>query len=291
MEPLDAVADRQATLSQTADALKKKVDRARRGVLLLSVLGAAAAGIAAALSEEGPLRHFLTIVGTACLFVASALIAALLGAEERQRPVRFRAGSETLKREAFLFATGAGDYGGADRNERLLAALARVDEELGELIGHEVERKDQGRCPRTPLDRETYCEQRVKGQIQFYRQRAGGYSRSAARLHVVAWLFSLAAGAITALSGLIGPTVFDLAAVTGILTTVAAAFMSHIQANKYDELVISYRSAARALERLQAAIGKADTAASIADRAEPIIAEETGSWRAMFLQDAAPVSP
>lgn len=292
MQPLEDAASRQAVFSQTADALKKRVDTIRSVTLALSVVGASAAGLAAALSQEGPLRTVLTIAGALCLFAASALTATFLGAEARRRPVRFRAGSETLKHEIYLYAAGGGAYGGGDPDKRLRDVVDQVDSGLTELNLYLEKPKRPGSCPteRFP-DLDSYREKRLKGQIDYYADRAPRYSRSAKRFHFAAWLFSFVAGAITAVSGMVEISGFDLAAFTGILTTVAAALLSHVQAQKFDELVISFRSAGRALERLNNGIGPQDTLASVAERTEAIVSEETGSWRSMFLQDSTPAQP
>jgi hypothetical protein len=49
--------------------------------------------------------------------------------------------------------------------------------------------------------------------------------------------------------------------------------------------IISYGATARRLARLRAATGSNAKVAAAADQAEAIIADETGSWRAMFLSD------
>jgi len=285
MPGLDAVAARQADLSITADALKRKVERARNAVLILSIAGALAAAVAAATDLGEQPRIYVTSAGAALLAIAAALTQRYLGGDAVRRPVRIRAASEALKREAHLYAAGAGTYAdAAERDESLAARLGAVNVEIADLIPLVRRNPDLGRSPRGSLDRKQYVDGRIKAQIGFYRSRAERYARISGKLHFAEWLLALAAAVITGLAGVFGRAEFDLAALTAVLTTIGGALLAHLQALKYDDLIIAYSAAAQQLEQLDASLRDADDVASIAQRAEAIIAEETGSWRAMFLR-------
>ena len=285
MDMLELVADRQADLSTTADFLKKKVDRARAAVLILSIAGALAGAVAAASDIDGAARTAITTAGAACLALVAFLAGFFLSTEAVGRHIRARVASETLKREAFLHAAGAGDYvDPATRDDLLGKALELVDDQVRDLAGFLQERRGQGRCPRAALDRDTYLAARTDKQIDFYQDRVGRYRRKARRLHFWEWFLAAVAAVLAAVAGPLGRSDFDLAALTGVLTTVSGALLSHLQALKYDELVVSYSAAAERLKQLKARLKPADTVASIAERTEAILAEETGSWRALFVQ-------
>jgi len=284
MTTLDLVADSQATLSTTANALKSKVDRARNIVLLLSISGALAAAIAAA-ADIVDYRPYLTTAGAVFLAIAAAITGRYLSGDSGRRHIRMRSASEALKREAFLYAAGARDYAdSATRDAKLTEALNAVNAEIADLSLFEEKATSPGSCPRQALDRDAYLAARVQKQIAYYSDNADRYAKHSGYLHLAEWLLSLLAAVLTAASGVLGRGNFDLAAITAVLTTIGGALLAHGQARKYDEQIVSYRAAAKALRQVEATTPQSADAAALADRAESIISEENGSWRAMFLQ-------
>ena len=80
MGPLQEVANRQGVWSVTADNLKRNLDRARRTIFILSVLGALLAAIASQVPSDRP-RFYLAISGALLLAVVSFLTGRLMGSE------------------------------------------------------------------------------------------------------------------------------------------------------------------------------------------------------------------
>jgi hypothetical protein len=107
----------------------------------------------------------------------------------------------------------------------------------------------------------------------------------------VEFSLALAAAILTALVGVAGKTPlgirFDFVALTAVLTTIASAVLSHIEASRLDTIVVTFRAAARRLGNEIAGVENA-AALSPADwsgfvnRCEAIISEENGGWVAKW---------
>ncbi len=138
----------------------------------------------------------------------------------------------------------------------------------------------KGSVPRSPLPPEGYIETRVRGQVEkFYEPKAETYRRAASALRTAEFGLSLVAAVITAAVGVAGKELFglrfDFVALTAVLTTIAGAILAHIEASRYDFLVMTYRAAA-----------PAEWSAFI-NRCEAIILEENNGWVAKW---SAPTS-
>jgi hypothetical protein len=76
-------------------------------------------------------------------------------------------------------------------------------------------------------------------------------------------------------------------ALTAVLTTISGAILAHIEASRYDYLIMTYRGAARRLRNelsavpAPAALPSPEWSAFV-ERCESIIAQENGSWIAKF---------
>jgi hypothetical protein len=139
--------------------------------------------------------------------------------------------------------------------------------------------------PRARLTRDEYVQQRVRGQIAFY-SKAETYRTSATRLRRVKFVLALAATLITAVASVTGKSApifgisFDVAALTAVLTTIAGSVLAHIEASRFDYLVISYLATARRLEdQMNVAEG---SWSDFVNACENIIATENASWMAKW---------
>src|SRR5215471_8193005 len=121
MPALADIADQQALWSKTADALKRKIDWARKSTFLLSILGAILATIASQL-DDTPARTWTGMAGAVCLAFVTFLTARFLGGTQISSWIRARAASEALKREAYKYAAAAAPYDNADTRDNLLNA-------------------------------------------------------------------------------------------------------------------------------------------------------------------------
>jgi hypothetical protein len=290
MTPLDYVADRQAVWSQTANMLKKRTDKVRRTVFSLSLAGAILAAIATQLpSDTGLARWAATIAGAVALTGAAFLSQRFLRKEAIGRHLRARAASEALKREAYLYATRVGGYADAAARDALLVEKQRkIEDNINDLAREEQGAAGPGSSPRLQLTRDEYAAQRIAKQIEWYRSRATSYAAVADKLHMAEWVLALAAAIITASAGILGKVQgFDLAAVTAVLTTLGATIVAHLNATRYDDLVINYRAAARRLEQLMQTAPAGQPVGEFAAAAEAILEAENNAWVAVYTVAAA----
>lgn len=285
--------------------------RARLAVLVLGVL-TALVGVArsyGALSGERlcivfqlhtadyekPLNTALTFLGV--LPATAALISVLLFVyNPGQRWVAQRTGSESLKTEAFLFATGAEPYSEcptpSDRRRLFEANVDRIAKLVAELqppsVGARLasfwskgERElDAARhvagVPDTPsgeLDPTNYLEQRLRPQRDWYERRSKDHRRTQMVLGALVFFTNAGAGALAFLG--------DFHWVP-LLMTVVGALTAYAGMTNAEFLANSYRQTVKQLNDLEAAYKAGAYPASrfpeFVQRVEQVIAREYTGW-------------
>lgn len=296
MAVLDTIAKRQAEWSATANALKASLDKARRMVFGLSIAGAILAAITSQMIDtpagtaiaNNP-RTWIGIAAALCLAIGTFVTQRLLGADHVTAWVRARAISEALKREAFKFAAGAAPYNdpAAATNEAALnQQRVTIEADGADLNGQLVTASPYGSVPISMLSFDEYRDKRVNGPIKWYRERADRYKAAASRLKRTEFGLALLATIITAVASVLGKTApiygaqLDFAAFTAVLTTLAGAILAHVEASRYDFLVMTYVATARRLEdRL---IRPPVSISDFVNDCEVVIANENTSWIAKW---------
>lgn len=298
MSPLDTIADRQVQWSMTADHLKGAIDGARWIVFLLSIAGALLAALASQMGMAGPgsapalasePRAWVAIAAAVCLGFATFFAQRLLGTDHVTGWLRARAISEALKRVAYSFAAGAAPYDHADASKNAILVEAerrKIEEDGDDLLENLVPAAGAGSAPRKLIPPADYVTQRVEGQIVWYKKRASEYTALARKLRVIEFTLAAFATAITAVAGVMGKPpplfgiTFDVAALTAVLTTVAGTVLAHVEASRYDFLVITYLATARRLE--DRCNGARDLWTDFVNDCEGIIAAQNVSWIAKW---------
>jgi len=308
MAVLDTIADRQAEWSVTANGLKSVIDRARWSVFVFSVLGALLAALASQLGAPAggtggslaggtggtpaagtggftfDLRTCFAMTGAASLVIATFFTQRLLGQEHVTGWVRARAISEALKREAYKFAAGAAPYDQANSEPLLDAERQKIEADGDDLLGSLATNPGRGSVPRSKLTPQQYVEKRVDKEIEYYKDHAERYRKWATRLRQAEFGLALAATLITAIASVTGNHifgfVFDIAALTAVLTTVAGAVLAHVEASRFDFLVTTYLATARRLEDRKG--GPREPPSTFVNDCETIISTENMSWIAKW---------
>ncbi|MER8777020.1 DUF4231 domain-containing protein [Mesorhizobium sp. M0977] len=283
MAILQFIADRQAIWSATANSLKSRIDLARKASFSLSIAGALVASLASMQAVDGLVRTILISVGAVALAITGIIGSRILTSEGVRQQIRARAASEALKREAYLYATSAGDYSDpGTRDAKLKAAQQKIEDQVTDLTLVQRQAQHAGSSPRSSLSFDGYLKDRIEGQIAFYFNNSEKYSKISRALHAAEFTLAFVAAILTALAGAIGKSAFDIAAIIGVLTTCAAAVVAHLQASHYDDLIVGYRAAASKLQSLKATTENTTPVAVLASTAEEILAAETNSWQAMW---------
>jgi SMODS and SLOG-associating 2TM effector domain 1/Protein of unknown function (DUF4231) len=295
MDPLVSAARLQSSWSRTANGLKSTLDRARWTTFFLSGVAALFAAIASQIPEsEEQVRLGLAVGSAVLLGTVSFLTVRLLGMAQTARWTRIRAASEALKREIFQYAAMAAPYDDlATCDNRLLEEKDRIATDIDDVIDVIEQPSDQ--TGSMPLKRyqnsKEYIDARISGQITWFENRAESSRRHASKLHQWEFSLSLVAAILTAAVGVAGKRLFgfpfDFAALTAVLTTVAATILAHIEASRYDYLTITYRATAR---RLEAELARANAAFTLPSApwsdfvqcCEAILATENAAWTAKW---------
>jgi hypothetical protein len=295
MTALTEVADRQALWSQTADALKKGIERSRWIALALSIAGALLATIASQL-DKNP-RLYVGVAGTVALAIVTIITGRLASSSNIAHWVRARAASEALKRAAYRYAAAAAPYDDpATCDDKLDQERARIDDDVDDLSGFQVKVVGLGSAPRDRIDRAAYIAKRVTRQIEYYVEKADIAAGKARSLRWVEFGLSALATVVTAAVGVAGKDAFgfpfDVVALTAVLTTMAGAILAHIESSRYDFLVTSFRASARRLSDQRAKMRDIDGSpaadwSAFVDRCENILSEESNSWVAKWTKPSA----
>ena len=294
---------------------KRQQERARLLALSFSVCGALFGTIAGRL-EVGPTA---TVPGTtsgvmlaalgipsgvmlAALGVASGVLLALGGyfgrelltAERETEWARARILAEALARECIRYLMRVPPYDGASpsRVEALRSRTASLIANVG------IERNaapvdDQVKLPVLgSLD--DYVEQRALSQADWYETRSGEHRQQ----HLHYRTATPVIGALAVVVSVAGSTYTPALAFVPVLTTVTAALVAWIQANRIGAVVSVYQETATQL-RLQVAawrdsadfraqLPEADQrqqANDLVEHCEEIMAQENGAWRAEWLSE------
>ncbi|MGI5473226.1 DUF4231 domain-containing protein [Streptomyces sp. CA-132043] len=240
---------RQSVWSQSADAVKATIQRARAAGLALGICaavgGAASAQTMGASPTAGKVLAFAAALAAGC-----APLAAQWAAADRVRDwTRLRSVSEALKSELYRRLAGAGPYRTDTADAVLLDRTAALEEDAGDLVRHTVGIASAERALPQVRDTATYAELRLRRQItDYYRPRALLMRRRLATARRVEVSLGAAAAVLAAAGGALG--VAATGAWTAVVTTVAVAVVAHAAAAKYDYQELEFSRTAMELERL-----------------------------------------
>ena len=287
MDPLQLVSERQGIWSATANRLKARYDNARKFVLALSIAGALLATFASQNPSEDA-RRYLALTAALCFAVVTFTTARALGNQNATTWLRARAASEALKKEGFKFAAGAAPYDdAATRKAKLNAAREEIERGVDEIIGDAAPR-GKGSAPTTALAPEEYIKTRIEKQINdYFEPKANEAQRGAARWRWLEAALALAAACFTTAAAVVPGknALFDFAAFTGVITTIASAVVAHLAASRYDFTVANYRATARRLRGVLADAPESFTAPSpewsaFVNACEEILWDANNTWLA-----------
>jgi len=277
--------------SLTANALKASIEQTRWIILGMAVAGAILETGGAQIHATSPaLAAAFGYLGAAVLAVAAAIRQAKLGHERTQAWIMARAGSESLKREMYLFAAAAGPYSSGnaaltllDRKEQILAKLQSCQK-------YRVEPKGELEAFGS-LDAATYLNERISGrdgQIQYLTDRADTYAGRQKLLNNVELSLAVIAALLGAAVTMTEKQAYG--AWVAVITTVSGAIASHALAQRYEQLVIVFRATADRLAVAQdrwSAKGGASVA-ELVESCEAVLFEENQGWIAGADQGTVP---
>lgn len=268
----------QSRWSQTADRLKRDLDRKRSLSLTLSIVGAvfSAAAVGAGLSSGG--GKLLAFVSSASVAVA-ALVGARTGKRAVQDWIRARSVSEAIKSEVYLYLAGFRDSGFDER-------IAGLEEDGSDLLPYKAMATPRSRPLPEVHDVESYLRVRVRGQVEgFYRPRVRKLQRKVAVLRRIEVSFAVAGALLAAAAGTWEEDA--IAVWVPVVTTVGAAITAHAAAGRHEYLLIEYLRTAEQLERLHdgRGLGTHLTDEQLVRKAEEVISVQNEGWMAKLASE------
>jgi hypothetical protein len=253
--------------------------------VLAAVLGAAASQVPA---ESTPGRVLAGLAAVAAA-VTPILGRYMLEVGGEAGWIRARATAETLKSECFLFAAGAGEYGGADAQAKLIEkrnALTKPATEARLMPQDDpVGPAGDKRRPPVPMPANWYVQNRLNEQIGFYSKRGADYELQ------LRWL--RAAGLVCALAGAVLGAVasaLQVAGLTpwiGVATTLGAMVVAYGLMERRQYLAASYAAMATALRRLKEPLVPPGGDKHLVEDAEALMSGEHAAWVERMTQTIA----
>lgn len=277
----------QSVWSQTANRMKKRIDRSRIVALVVVGIVAVLATIAAQVATIAPdVARWLAAaaaVGSGSL----PLLRPFWSGTALQNWTRARSVSEALKTAVYLWSARSGPYHADDsaselraRTDRLLATAADLEDQSD---GIEPKQRD---LPAV-TDPVSFFEVRVTDQIEKYYEPKARTFRS--RLTLFAWI-ERGLGAAGLVLGLVAATTTgSLAAWVTVVATLGTAVAVHVASTRYEFQRIEFRRTATRLRQLRDraadAAGDLDRLRELAVEAEDVISVENQGWMAQLAED------
>jgi hypothetical protein len=290
-DPLTTTNRDQRRWSLTANALKAGIEQARRITLAMAVVGAILETWGAQIHQSNMgLAEGFGYAGAAVLGVAAVIRQVMLGHGRTQAWILARAGSESLKREMYLFRASAGPYASGNP---ALTILIRRDEILAKLQACQKYRVEPiaELAALGPLSAEEYLENRITGktgQINYFKDRAYQYSHAQSRLNGGEFVLAVIAALLGAALTMTGKQAYG--AWVAVITTISGAIAAHILSQHYEQLTISFRVTADRLEstRDRWIANGASGLADLVESCEAVLFAENQGWIAGADETAVP---
>jgi len=272
--------------SRAANRLKRGIRLWRSIALAFAILGAILATAATQAGLKTGLGQSLSIASAALLAVAPAIQKTKLSQHAIESWTRARSASEGLKAEIYFYLTATPPYAAADRDVKLTKNANDIKEAVDDLAGYTLRLPGVDKDMPAVHDVDSYLDKRVQSQIDgYYRKKADENQRRLTLFRNIEFALGLGATLLSAIAA--ATHVGGYSAWVAVVTTIAAAITSHIAAERYEHLVVSYMATARQLETiteewLVADDKNAKAAAKLVRGCEDVISRENESWMAAW---------
>jgi hypothetical protein len=271
--------------SQTANRLKRQIDRARTTALLLAIATAVLATTASQVNDvSAPAGRVLTAAAAVAAGVAT-LMQRRAGTDQIRAWTRARSASEGLKSEIYSALAGGSPYDDPNPDQILTTRTREITDLVQDLKRHTLGISIDGKPLPAVHDVDSYIADRVNGQIDdYYTPNAATYEQRVRRLRTLGDLLGITAVILAALGSAF--ELHGLALWIPVVTTIATSLAAHITAARYDHLVIEYLRTAQRLTRLRDDYQRtrSPTAGAFIDACEDAISVENEAWMARWDQ-------
>jgi hypothetical protein len=241
---LQTVGKDQKRWSLTASRVKNQISRSRLPVLVQAISGTVLVTLSGQIPKacEQAARS-VGYAGAATLASIAIILHQYLTQKRLQEWLITLLASEALKRELYRYRTSTGPYHVDDQDtiladrrdaifERVRPVQALAAEPPSEVALANLEPRAADECIRV----------RLRAQADWYRNPAGGYSGRQARLGTLQFCLALASTIFCVF--LASPPDKRPMAWVAVGTTIISALSTHVLAQRYEQLTISYRPTA-----------------------------------------------
>ena len=289
----------QALWSAVANELGDSIRRWRVGAAVAAVAGLFLTVLAGTLvsADWQDRRGQITLVGVMLLALVPYVRQKMLAPERLQAWVRARNVSELLKEAIYrhlmgasLIADGTAPNGAATAAGGLSRRCREIKQAAADLARLAAAVTPAQRERKLQLSLADYLEERVEGQIRYYKKGGEQAGKTARRLHAAEFVLGLAAVGLGAFSGLAEQVAAQASSVGGVVpwltlvATAATAITAHLAAARHDELASRYFATYDLIksqrdEWLQRPDpDAADQVRSFVDQIERTLSSENGAW-------------
>ena len=275
-----------------ARELQSSSQRWNRAALICAALAAALGAAATQTAGDPSAGKVLSLLAAVAAALTPILGKEILSLGAEAKWIRARATAEAIKSECFRFAAGAGDYAGADAQEKFAEHLSQLSEEARKAqlfaLQDPVPASGDRRRPSLPLDPKWYMASRIDDQIKYYGNKQQQHEQAVTRLRYVAFGASVLA-ALCGAAGLTNQQAFG--PWVGALMTIATAVAAYGLLDRRQYLAASYGAMAMSLARIKGLAGSL-TLQVLVIRAEDVIESEHAAWIERMTQTIpAPAAP
>jgi hypothetical protein len=283
------VAAEQKRWSQAASELGRSLTRWRNVVLCLAIAGAICETASVQLSRSSrDIATFLGYTGSISLAVIPIIRGSKLTSIRSMARSQTRAVSEAIKKELYLYRMTTSKYSSAEAKGVLSEAVSLIVENNRDIVVYTSAEIVAADISIELMNLAEYIQERVYGQITFYRNRASALQRTIRSFESMELLLALLGAAIAALA------TFQQAAAFGVwvavITTAAAAVSARAGIARLQTTTRVYLLAA---SRLECMVGQVDSyePSQFVEACESIISDENGSWLAAETDQAIAQQP
>jgi hypothetical protein len=277
-EALQRAWEQQRLWSQTANRLKNRIGQARLMALCLAIATAILAVAAVQVTGWAPWAGRILAATGAITAGVGTIVQRRVGTTQVSAWTRARSASEGVKSEVYQRLAGGRRYTSGNPDLTLSQQVEKILKGVSELQRHTL------RVTVTPKplpkvhDVATYITNRVDDQItRYYRPRAHDYETRVRRLRLAGDVLGALAVVFGAVAAAFGIT--NLAAWVPVVTTVGAALVAHIAANRYDHQIIEFLRTAAQLEYLRDnRVAEKMIDSTFVDACEDVISVENQGW-------------
>lgn len=275
---LDYVWDQYCGYAATSRGKKASLEKWQKLVLFSTISGAVLGVLSQNLGKYAIWSQCLGAFSGVLIALSAYFSKEFIKPEKERLWVQARSIAEALKSEVYLYVTGIHPYDKKGAAKELKEKANELEKKVVGFTAKDLKDKEKKEMPSNPMTIECYIKERIEDQRDgFYIPRANKYEKYANRWNIVRWVLG-AIGVILAVFNGIGISGY-IGGWVAVIGTITVTVVAHISTNRYNYLMLSYRSAAQKLKRNLSEWGdKIITDQELIKKCEETISSENKTW-------------